>query len=79
MDIPMILTKRYPDAEWTLNGDSYSGLTWLSEGDAPSAEELRLSGLRYSSRLLTPRWRLTVRSRTVTLLILFSLSFSVGI
>jgi hypothetical protein len=40
MDIPMILTHRYPGAEWALNGDSYAGLTWLSEGDAPSQAEL---------------------------------------
>jgi hypothetical protein len=40
MDISLVLTKRYPDAEWTLNGDSYSGLTWLSEGDAPTLAEL---------------------------------------
>ena len=32
MDIAQVLTKRFPDSEWTLNGDSYSGLTWLSAG-----------------------------------------------
>ena len=42
MDIPMILTRRYAGAEWTLNGDSYFGLTWLSEDIAkPTAEELQ--------------------------------------
>lgn len=41
MDIPLILSRRYPGAEWTLNGDSYAGLTWLSEGDAPSEAELQ--------------------------------------
>jgi hypothetical protein len=41
MDIPMILTMRYPGAEWTLNGDTYSGLTWLSDGDAPTEAELQ--------------------------------------
>ena len=40
MDIAQILTKRYPDALWTLDGDSYSGLTWLSDGDAPTLAEL---------------------------------------
>jgi hypothetical protein len=41
MDIPMILSKRYEGAEWTLNGDNYSGLTWLSEDIAkPTVEEL---------------------------------------
>ena len=38
----MILSKRYEGAEWTLNGDNYSGLTWLSEDIAkPTVEELQ--------------------------------------
>ena len=41
MDIPMILTRRYPGSEWTLNGDNYSGLTWLSESPKPSEDDLR--------------------------------------
>ena len=42
MDITQVLSKRFPDSEWTLNGDSYSGLTWLSEYIAkPTAEELQ--------------------------------------
>jgi len=40
MDITLVLLRRYPGAEWTLNGDSYAGLTWLSEGDAPTEAEL---------------------------------------
>ena len=40
MDITTILSKRYPNAEWTLDGDNYSGLTWLSDGDAPTESEL---------------------------------------
>lgn len=41
MDIPIILSKRYPGAEWTLDGDNYSGLTWLSEDIAqPSLADL---------------------------------------
>jgi hypothetical protein len=41
MDITQILTKRYPGSEWTLNGDNYSGLTWLGSGDAPTESELQ--------------------------------------
>ena len=41
MDIAQILTKRYPDAEWTLNGDNYSGLTWLSDTTKPTLAELQ--------------------------------------
>ena len=40
MDIALVLSRRYPDALWTLSGDSYSGLTWLSDGDAPTLAEL---------------------------------------
>ena len=40
MDITLVLLRRYPGSEWALNGDSYSGLTWLSEGDAPTEAEL---------------------------------------
>jgi hypothetical protein len=40
MDIATILTRKYPGKEWTLDGDSYSGLTWLSDGDAPTEAEL---------------------------------------
>ena len=40
MDIAQILTKRYPDAEWTLDGDNYSGLTWLADTTKPTLAEL---------------------------------------
>jgi hypothetical protein len=40
MDIPAILTRKYAGTEWTLDGDDYSGLTWLSEGKAPTKAEL---------------------------------------
>jgi hypothetical protein len=40
MDIATILTKRYPDAEWTLDGDNYSGLTWISGGKKPTKKSL---------------------------------------
>jgi len=41
MDIAMILTRKYVGAEWTLSGDDYTGLTWLSEGDAPTEAQLK--------------------------------------
>ena len=40
MDITQILRKRYPDAEWALNGDDYAGLTWLSETPKPTLKTL---------------------------------------
>jgi hypothetical protein len=40
MDIAKILTVRFSGSEWTLNGDTYAGLTWLSEGEPPTEAEL---------------------------------------
>jgi hypothetical protein len=40
MDIATILTRKYPGKEWTLSGDDHTGLTWLSDGKAPSQAEL---------------------------------------
>jgi hypothetical protein len=40
MDIPAILSRKFEGAEWTLNGDDYTGLTWLSEGSAPTEAQL---------------------------------------
>ena len=40
IDYPAILAANYPDAEWTLNGDAYDGLTWLSDTAKPSQAEL---------------------------------------
>jgi hypothetical protein len=40
MDYAIILTNKYQGSEWTLNGDSYEGLTWLSDSPKPTQEEL---------------------------------------
>ena len=40
MDIASILTRKFEGAEWTLNGDDYTGLTWLSDSPKPTEEEL---------------------------------------
>jgi hypothetical protein len=39
-DYPAVLTALYPGAEWSLNGDTFDGLVWHSEGDPPSQAEL---------------------------------------
>jgi hypothetical protein len=39
-DYAAVLTANYPDAEWTLKGDNYSGLTWLSDMPKPTQAEL---------------------------------------
>lgn len=40
MDYAKILTRKYPGMEWTLNGDKYSGLKWLSDSPKPKKAEL---------------------------------------
>jgi hypothetical protein len=36
IDYSQILTKKYPNQEWTMDGDDYSGLTWLSDSPKPT-------------------------------------------
>jgi len=40
MDIPTILSSKYAGSEWTLNGDDYTGLTWLSDTPKPTKKAL---------------------------------------
>lgn len=39
-DYATVLIKKYPNAEWTLNGDDYEGLTWLSDTTKPTKKQL---------------------------------------
>lgn len=39
IDYTAILSRKY-DAQWTLNGDDYEGLTWLSDSPKPTKDEL---------------------------------------
>jgi len=41
VDIVTILSRRYAGAEWTLDGDDYAGLTWLSDTAKPTEAALR--------------------------------------
>lgn len=40
IDYTLVLRVNFPDAEWTLNGEEYEGLTWLSSTDKPTKQEL---------------------------------------
>jgi hypothetical protein len=40
MDITLILSRKFEGAEWTLNGDDYAGLTWLSDTPKPTKKTL---------------------------------------
>jgi hypothetical protein len=43
IDYTKILQYKYLNAEWTLNGDDYEGLTWVS--DTPKPSKATLDGL----------------------------------
>jgi hypothetical protein len=40
IDYTAILIANYPGTQWTLNGDTYDGLTWLEETPKPTQAEL---------------------------------------
>jgi hypothetical protein len=40
IDYTQILIIHYPESQWTLNGDLYEGLTWLSDTTKPTQAEL---------------------------------------
>ena len=40
IDYVAILNRKYKDAEWTLNGDDYEGLIWVSKTSKPTKDQL---------------------------------------
>ena len=40
IDYTKILTVKYPNEEWTLDGEDYAGLTWLSDSPKPTKATL---------------------------------------
>ena len=40
MDIAKILSRKFEGSLWELNGDDYTGLTWLSDTPKPSKKTL---------------------------------------
>jgi hypothetical protein len=41
MDITIILSRKFIGSEWTLDGDDYDGLTWLSDSPKPTQKTLQ--------------------------------------
>jgi len=41
MDIAIILTKKYSGSIWTLEGNLYEGLNWLSDTPKPTEKQLK--------------------------------------
>jgi len=40
IDYTLILSKKYPECRWRMNGEKYEGLEWLSETKKPTKEQL---------------------------------------
>jgi len=40
IDYAAVLSENYPNALWQLEGDTYNGLTWLSDTPKPTQAEL---------------------------------------
>lgn len=40
IDYAAVLTLNYPGSIWTLDGENYSGITWLSDTPKPTQAEL---------------------------------------
>ena len=40
IDYALILSRRYAGKEWTQNGDTYEGLTWLDDSIKPTKAKL---------------------------------------
>jgi hypothetical protein len=40
MNIQTILLLKFPNDEWTLTGEDYEGLTWLSDTPKPTKKQL---------------------------------------
>jgi hypothetical protein len=40
LDYALILSTHYAGKQWTLNGNSYGGLTWLDSSPKPTQDEL---------------------------------------
>jgi len=80
IDYAAVLNANYPDAQWTLNGNTYDGLTWLSDTPKPTQAELddatatpmtvlpgcltRQSRRKPSLTTHGPKWTTTTKSQT---------------
>ena len=70
-DIPHALQELKPGAQWTLDGNDYSGLTWLDSSqtkpteteinskisELDNAEEMRLLRIERDTRIVKTDWR----------------------
>jgi hypothetical protein len=57
MDIAIILTKMYPNSEWSLIDNNYENLIWYSNDPKPSLEDLQSSWNSVHASLLWDKFR----------------------
>jgi hypothetical protein len=50
MDLPTAISHARPNAQWTLNGDTLDGLTWIGPGEPPTMEELEAAWAQLEAR-----------------------------
>ena len=53
IDYAAILTRRYKGKEWTLDGDDYDGLTWLSDDTKPTKAALDKLSNEVAAEIIT--------------------------
>jgi hypothetical protein len=49
-DYSFILIKNYSDKKWSMDGDSYEGLTWLDESPKPEKNTLDQEYIEYQTK-----------------------------
>lgn len=68
MNIAKLLTEYYPNAQWTLNGEEYSGLVWLDEPDTKPTQD-RLAELWQEYQVIATKVKsVTMRSLRLVLI-----------
>jgi hypothetical protein len=40
IDYTLVLSSKYPGAQWSMNGDDYDGLDWMDQSPKPTQAEL---------------------------------------
>ena len=75
IDIAFTLTHSHPGAEWTLDGDDYAGLTWLSDTPKPTEQEIT-DAYPVSVKAITAKERARTKALTDARAFALSLGFT---
>jgi len=75
MDIAKTLLLGYPESKWSLDGDTYDGLIWLSNTPKPTEEELKAKWQEVSN----PPPVVTMRSLQLSMTLAQTMAISAAI